>query len=150
VAHEQLPMSRGSRASFAVNRGSREIIKPIVACKGEADSRKVLDFLGKNDKAGLDKLSAPKLTKGDCLSLRKACRDNRHEDAKLFCVRLLAGLIAIGRDINHNASEPEARPATHSGGHRPVPIYRHPSQPFLDHDRFKFKRSRSLSICVLA
>jgi hypothetical protein len=33
------------------------VIKPIVACKDEADSRKVLDFLGKNDKAGLDKFS---------------------------------------------------------------------------------------------
>src|ERR1700730_16480066 len=26
------------------------VIKPIVACKDEADSRKVLDFLGKHDK----------------------------------------------------------------------------------------------------
>ena len=47
------------------------VIKPIVACKDEADSRKVLDFLGKNDEVGLDKFSAPKLTKGDCLSLSK-------------------------------------------------------------------------------
>jgi hypothetical protein len=28
------------------------VIKPIVACKDEADSRKVLDFLAKNDKRG--------------------------------------------------------------------------------------------------
>jgi len=31
------------------------VIKPIVACREEADSKKVLEFLGKNDKAGLDK-----------------------------------------------------------------------------------------------
>ncbi len=56
------------------------VIKPIVACKDEADSRKVLDFLAKNDKAGLDKFSAPKLAKGDCLSLSKGMAvNNRHE-----------------------------------------------------------------------
>jgi hypothetical protein len=109
------------------------VIKPIVACKDEGDSRKVLDFLGKNDKAGLDKFSAPKLTKGDCLSLSKGMAVTIDtKDAKLFCVRPWGGLIAIGRPmptsircywtadayINQNAFEPEARPATHSGRHR--------------------------------
>jgi hypothetical protein len=50
VAHEQLPILPSTVEAASV-------IKPIVACKDEADSRKVLDFLGKNDKAGLDKFS---------------------------------------------------------------------------------------------
>ncbi|MGB6176082.1 MAG: hypothetical protein WBF43_07050 [Methylocella sp.] len=96
------------------------VIKPIVACKDEADSRKVLDFLGKNDKAGLDKFSVPKLTKGDCLSLSKGMEVTIDtKDAKLFCVRPWGGLDCYwtaDADINQNPSEPEARPATHSGG----------------------------------
>jgi hypothetical protein len=98
------------------------VIKPIVACKDEADSRKVLDFLGKNDKAGLDKFSAPKLAKGDCLSLSKGMAVTIDtKDAKLFCVRPWGGLDCYwtaDADINQNAPEPEARPAAHSGGHR--------------------------------
>jgi hypothetical protein len=98
------------------------VIKPIVACKDEADSRKVLDFLGKNDKAGLDKFSAPKLAKGDCLSLSKGMAVTIDtKNGKLFCVRPTSGLDCYwtaDADINQNASEPEARPAIHSGGHR--------------------------------
>ena len=98
------------------------VIKPIVACKDEADTRKVLDFLGKNDKAGLDKFSAPKLAKGDCLSLSKGMAVTiETKDANLFCVRPTGGLDCYwtaDAGINQNASEPEARRATHSGGHR--------------------------------
>ena len=98
------------------------VIKPIVACKDEADSRKVLDFLGKNDKAGLDKFSAAKLAKGDCLSLSKGMAVTIDtKDAKLFCVRPWGGLDCYwtaDADINQNAPEPEALPAAHSGGHR--------------------------------
>ncbi len=98
------------------------VIKPIVACKDEADSRKVLEFLGKNDKAGLDKFSVPKLTKGDCLSLSKGMAVTIDtKDGKLFCVRPWGGLDCYwtaDADIDQNASEPETRPATHSGGHR--------------------------------
>jgi hypothetical protein len=98
------------------------VIKPIVACKDEADSRKVLDFLDKKDTAGLDKFSAPKLAKGDCLSLSKSMAVTIDtKDGKLFCVRPWGGLDCYwtaDADINQNASEPEARPATHSGGHR--------------------------------
>ena len=98
------------------------VIKPIVACKDEADSRKVLDFLGKNDKAGLDKFSAPKLAKGDCLSLSKGMAVTIDtKDGKLFCVSPWGGLDCYwtaDADINQNAPEPEARPAAHSGGHR--------------------------------
>jgi uncharacterized membrane protein YgcG len=96
------------------------VIKPIVACKDEADSKKVLDFLGKNDKAGLDKFSAPKLAKGDCLSLSKGMAVTIDtKDAKLFCVRPTGGLDCYwtaDADINQNPSEPEARPDSHSGG----------------------------------
>ena len=69
------------------------VIKPIVACKDETDSRKVLDFLGKNDKAGLDKFSTPKLARGDCFSLTKGMSVTIDtKDAKLFCVRPTGGL----------------------------------------------------------
>ena len=80
----------------------------------------VLDFLAKNDKAGLDKFSAPKLAKGDCLSLSKGMAVTIDtKDAKLFCVRPTGGLDCYwtaDADINQNASEPEAHQGDHSGG----------------------------------
>jgi hypothetical protein len=98
------------------------VITPIVACKDEADSKRVLDFLGKNDKAGLDKFSAPKLAKGDCLSLSKGMAVTiEAKDAKLFCVRPTGGLNCYwtaDAGVNQTASEPEAQPAKRSGGHR--------------------------------
>jgi len=98
------------------------VIKPIVACKDEADSRKVLDFLGKKDTAGLDKFSAPKLAKGDCFSLSKGMAVTIDtKDGTLLCVRPWGGLDCYwtaDADINQNPAEPEARPATHSSGHR--------------------------------
>jgi hypothetical protein len=96
------------------------VIKPIVACKDEADSKKVLVFLGKNDKAGLDRFSAPKLAKGGCFALSKGMAVTIDtKDAKLFCVRPWGGLDCYwtaDADINQNPAEPETRPATHSGG----------------------------------
>jgi uncharacterized membrane protein YgcG len=96
------------------------VIKPIIACKDEADSRKVLDFLGKNDKTGPDKFGAPKLARGDCLSLAKGMAVTIDtKDAKLFCVRPTGGLDCywtVDADINQNASEPEAHQGGHSGG----------------------------------
>jgi hypothetical protein len=96
------------------------VIKPIVACKDVSDSKKVLEFLGKNDKAGLDTFSAPKLMKGDCFSLSKGMAVTIDtKDAKLFCVRPTGGLDCywtVDADINQNASEPETRPSSHSGG----------------------------------
>jgi hypothetical protein len=98
------------------------VIKPIVACKDEADSRKVLDFLGKKDTAGLDKFSAPKLAKGDCFSLSKGMAVTIDtKDGTLLCVRPWGGLDCYwtaDADIDQNPAEPETRPATHSGGHR--------------------------------
>jgi hypothetical protein len=96
------------------------VIKPIVACRDEVDSKKVLDFLVKNDKAGLDKFSAPKITKGDCLSLSKGMTVTIDtKDAKLFCVRPTGGLDCYwtaDADINQNPAEPEAHQGAHSGG----------------------------------
>ena len=99
------------------------VIKAIVACKDEADSRKVLDFLGKKDTAGLDKFSAPKLAKGDCFSLSKGMAMTiDKKDGKLLCVRPWGGLDCYwtaDADINQNPAEPETRPATHSAdGHK--------------------------------
>ena len=86
------------------------VIKPIVACRDEANSEKVLEFLGKNDKAGLDKFSAPKLSKRECVTLSKNMAvDIDTKDAKLFCVRPTGELDCywtVDADINQNAAEP--------------------------------------------
>jgi uncharacterized membrane protein YgcG len=96
------------------------VIKPIVACRDEADSKKILDFLGKNDKAGLDKFSAPKLAKGNCFALTKGMTVTIDtKDAKLFCVRPTGGLDCYWTaeaDINQNPAEPEVHQGGHSGG----------------------------------
>jgi uncharacterized membrane protein YgcG len=96
------------------------VIKPIVACKDAADSKRVLDFLFKNDKAGLDKFSAPKLAKGDCFSLSKVMAVTIDtKDAKLFCVRPAGGLDCYwtaDADINQNASGSEAHEGAQPGG----------------------------------
>lgn len=96
------------------------VIKPIVACRDAADSKKVLDFLFKNDKAGLDKFSAPKLAKGDCFSLSKGMAVTIDtKDAKLFCVRPAGGLDCYwtaDADINQNASGSEAHEGAQPGG----------------------------------
>jgi hypothetical protein len=60
------------------------VIKQIVACKDEADSRKVLDFLDKKDTAGLDKFSAPKLARRLLIPFEKHGGDNRHEGWQAF------------------------------------------------------------------
>ncbi|HUI22694.1 MAG TPA: hypothetical protein VLZ74_16880 [Methylocella sp.] len=96
------------------------VIKGIVACRDETDSKKVLEFLGKNDKAGLDKFSAPKLAKGDCLSLSKGMNVTIDtKDAKLFCVRPAGGLDCYwtaDADINQNPGEAQARQGSQQGG----------------------------------
>jgi hypothetical protein len=110
--------------SFPSMTQAASVIKPVIACREEADSRKVLEFLGKNDKTGLDKFSAPKLTKGDCLSLLKGMEvtiDLR--DGKLFCVRPAGSLDCYwtaDAGINQNPAETEEHQNSQpvSGGHR--------------------------------
>jgi hypothetical protein len=69
------------------------VIKPIVACKAEADSKKVVDFMAKNDISGLDAFSSPRLSSRDCLSLLKGMTvDVDKKDGRLFCVRPTGGL----------------------------------------------------------
>ncbi|MGA2638669.1 hypothetical protein [Methylocella sp.] len=97
------------------------VIKPNVACKAEADSKKLLDLGAKNDKAGVDKFSAPKLAAGDCFSLFKAMNvDVDKKDGKLLCVRPTGGFDcywAADDSINQNpTSEHETR--AQSGGRR--------------------------------
>ncbi|MCL2384931.1 MAG: hypothetical protein FWC84_03790 [Alphaproteobacteria bacterium] len=100
------------------------IIKPIVACREEGDTQKVFEFLAKNDKAGLDKFSSPKLAKGDCLNLSKGMNvtvDVKHP--KLFCVRPAGGLDCYwtaDANVNENPSADThqgSSPASHAGGH---------------------------------
>lgn len=108
------------------------VIKPIVACKDEADSRRVLDFLGKNDKAGLDKFSAPKLAKGDCLSLSKGMAVTIDTKTASFSASALgAGSIATGRpmrtSIRMHPSRRHGRPRIRADIDAAAPIYRRPN-----------------------
>ncbi len=97
------------------------VIKPNVACKAEADSKKVLDLGARNDKPGIDKFGAPKLAAGDCFSLLKAMNvDVDKKDGGLLCVRPTGGFDcywAADEAINQNpTSEHETR--AQSGGRR--------------------------------
>ena len=47
------------------------VATPIVACKAEADSKKVFEFISKNDTAGLDKFKTSKIPTGDSQSTRR-------------------------------------------------------------------------------
>ncbi|HTV33914.1 MAG TPA: hypothetical protein VME69_12565 [Methylocella sp.] len=109
---------------FPATAQAASIIKPIVACREEGDTQKVLEFLGKSDKAGLEKFSTPKLAKGDCLNLSKGMNvtvDVKHP--KLFCVRPSGGLDCYwtaDANVNENASAETHQGSgsgSHAGGH---------------------------------
>ena len=92
------------------------VVKPIVACKSKDDTKKVIDFLGKKDNAGLDKFSGPKLARGDCSGLSKGEEVTIDtKDGQLLCVRPWGGLDCywtIDGDINQNSAGPETRQRT--------------------------------------
>lgn len=96
------------------------VIKPIVGCRAEPDSKKVADFIAKNDNGGLDKFSAPKLASRDCFSLLKGMAvDVDKKDGQLLCVRPTGGFDCywtIDAAINQNpASESETHGSSPSG-----------------------------------
>jgi len=105
---------------FPATAQAASIIKPIVACREEGDTQKIFEYLAKNDKAGLEKFSALKLAKGDCLNLSKGMNvtvDVKHP--KLFCVRPSGGLDCYwtaNANVNENPSA-ETHQGSGQGSH---------------------------------
>jgi hypothetical protein len=60
----------GERALPAMAEAA-SVATPIVGCKAEADAKRILEFIAKNDSPGLEKFRTPKITKGDCSFLTK-------------------------------------------------------------------------------
>ena len=74
------------------------VIKSIVACKDEADSRKVFDFLGKNDKARLSLRQNALRAIASRFRRPWLSRSTRRTPSFSACA-LGAGLIATGRPM---------------------------------------------------
>ncbi len=98
------------------------VIRPIVGCKAEADSKKVVDFVAKKDDPGLNKFTEPKLASRDCFSLLKSMAvDVDKKDGQFLCVRPTGGFDCywtVDAAINQNpASESETHGSSPSGKH---------------------------------
>ena len=91
------------------------VATPIVGCKAEADAKRILEFIAKNDSPGLEKFRTPKITKGDCSFLTKGMPvaiDKK--DGQFLCVHPIGGLDcywAADIAINQNPTEPEKAPS---------------------------------------
>ncbi|WOJ89687.1 hypothetical protein RZS28_18210 [Methylocapsa polymorpha] len=87
------------------------VAAPITACKDEADSKKVFEFISKNDASGLDKFKTSKVAAGDCSSLSKGMAVTiDKKDGQYMCVRPTGGLDcfwAAAVTINENPTQPE-------------------------------------------
>lgn len=107
---------------FSTAAEAASVAKPIIAWKAEADSKKAVDLLAKQDNAGLNKFSGPKLSSGDCFSLFKGMAvDVERKDGQLLCVRPTGGLDcywAAEIAISQKPTEPETRKSPPTGGHR--------------------------------
>jgi hypothetical protein len=97
------------------------VATPIVACKAEADSKKVFEFISKNDTSGLDKFKTSKIPTGDCSSLSKGMAVTiDKKDGQFLCVRPTGGLDCVWTasvTINENPTQPENAQPSRSGGH---------------------------------
>jgi hypothetical protein len=105
------------------------VATPIVGCKAEADAKRILEFIAKNDSPGLEKFRTPKITMGDCSFLTKGMPvaiDKK--DGQFLCVHPIGGLDCYWTAdiaINQNPTEPEKAPSSRpqgqgrGGGHRP-------------------------------
>ncbi len=93
-----------------------------IACKLEADSKKLVDFDAKKDAAGRTKFSAPKLAAGDCSSLPKGMTvDIDKKDGQLLCVRPAGGFEcywAADATINQKPAAEQETHAAPGGRHR--------------------------------
>ena len=105
------------------------VVNPIVGCKGEADSKKVLEFIAENNTAGLEKFKTSKITTGDCSSLLKGMSvaiDKK--DGQLLCVRPIGGLdcfwttaVAINQNSTDTEKAPSSQPQGRGRGHGRTP-----------------------------
>jgi hypothetical protein len=87
------------------------VANSIVGCKAEADTQKVVEFMAKNDSAGLEKFKTPKIKKGDCSFLSKGMPITiDKKNGQFLCVRPVGELDcfwAASVAINQNPTEPE-------------------------------------------
>ena len=97
------------------------VANPIVGCKLEANSEKVLEFIAKNDAAGLEKFKTPKIAAGDCSSLSKGMSvaiDKK--DGQFLCVRPTGGFDCFWTAavaINQNPADSERSQSSQPRGH---------------------------------
>jgi len=96
------------------------VAAPITACKAEADSKKVFEFISKNDASGLDKFKTSKVTAGDCSSLSKGMAVTiDKKDGQFLCVRPTGGLDCFWTaavTINENPTQAEKAQPSQPGG----------------------------------
>jgi hypothetical protein len=78
--------------SLPVMAEAASVATPIVGCKAEADAKRILEFIAKNDSPGLEKFRTPKITNGDCSFLTKGMPiaiDKK--DGQFLCVHPIGG-----------------------------------------------------------
>jgi hypothetical protein len=97
------------------------VANPIVGCKAESDSKKVLEFIAKNDATGLEKFKTSKIAGGDCSSLSKGMSvaiDKK--DGQFLCVRPTGGFDCFWTAavaINQNPTDSEKSQSSQPRGH---------------------------------
>jgi hypothetical protein len=96
------------------------VANSIVGCKAEADTQKVVEFMAKNDSAGLEKFKTPKILSRDCSFLSKGMVVTiDKKDGQFLCVRPIGELDRFwtaGVAINQNPTEPEKAPSSRPQG----------------------------------
>jgi hypothetical protein len=86
------------------------VIKPIVACRDEVDSKKGSRFPRQERQSGTGQIQRAKDNEGRLpIAIERHDRDDRHEGRQAL-------LRAPDADINQNPAEPEAHQGAHSGG----------------------------------
>jgi len=69
------------------------VAAPNIACRAEADSKKILEFDAKKDDGGREKFAAAKIASGDCTRLFRGMPVSvDKQDGPLLCVRETGGL----------------------------------------------------------
>ena len=107
------------------------VANSIVGCKAQADSRKALELIAKNDAAGLEKFKAFKIAGGDCSSLSKGMSvvvDKK--DGQFLCVRPTGGLdcfwtaaVAINQNPTASEKSQSSQPRGHGRGGARMPQF---------------------------
>ena len=96
------------------------VAAPNIACRAEADSKKILEFDAKKDSGGRETFSAAKIASGDCTRLFQGMPVSvDKQDGPLLCVRESGGLDcywAVADAINRKPpAEAAGRPGPPDG-----------------------------------